>query len=66
FEEIILACLEKDPDRRPQSANHLDASLAACDPDETWTPQRAGAWWDLHHPTPVLGEESAERLLRVV
>lgn len=66
FEELILACLKKDPRRRPQSAEHLDAALAACESDDPWTPQRAAAWWDLHRPAPVSGEESAERLLRVV
>jgi serine/threonine-protein kinase len=50
-DDVILSCLEKDPARRPQSANRLDALLAACGSERPWTPDRAREWWTLHQPT---------------
>ncbi len=44
---IVLACLEKDPDRRPQSADELRRRLDAC-PLERWDDERARAWWREH------------------
>jgi serine/threonine-protein kinase len=51
LEDVILSCLEKDPERRPQNARQLDASLAACELDAEWTPERARKWWAVHQPT---------------
>jgi len=45
LDEVILACLEKDPDRRPQSARELSDRLAACHPREPWTAALAEQWW---------------------
>jgi serine/threonine-protein kinase len=50
LDEVILACLEKDPDRRPQSARDLSQLLAACDTAAPWTEQRAQEWWQQHRP----------------
>ena len=50
LDDVILACLEKDPNRRPQSADELSQRLAACEGLSPWTPQRAQEWWDLHRP----------------
>jgi hypothetical protein len=47
LEELILACLAKDPAHRPQTAEELDARLAACSVEE-WTRDRAEEWWSLH------------------
>ena len=44
LEELVLACLEKDPARRPQSARELATRLEAIRL-EPWTPARAAAWW---------------------
>jgi serine/threonine-protein kinase len=49
FEAVILACLEKDPARRPQTAAELAARLAALETEvEPWTSARAETWWRDH------------------
>ncbi len=48
LEELVLACLEKDLDQRPQSADELAARLAACQAEPVWTPERAREWWETH------------------
>jgi serine/threonine-protein kinase len=48
LERVIMACLEKDPADRPDSAMELDAMLAAVAPEERWTADHAREWWMLH------------------
>jgi serine/threonine-protein kinase len=50
FEKAILSCLEKDPIRRPQSAQELDSLLVRCESKGSWTPATAKEWWDLRMP----------------
>ena len=47
LEQAILACLEKDPAKRPASAAALAGMLRAIpiDPADAWTEARAAAWW---------------------
>ena len=45
LEEIIMSCLAKDPEQRPKSAEVLEASLAGCLLDGTWTCEDAEKWW---------------------
>jgi hypothetical protein len=44
LEAIVLACLHKDPDRRPQNAAELRRRVEACTV-EPWDGARARAWW---------------------
>ncbi|HEX6081215.1 MAG TPA: serine/threonine-protein kinase [Methylomirabilota bacterium] len=45
LDDLVLACLAKDPDQRPQSARELALRLAEVDGLEEWTQQRAREWW---------------------
>ena len=45
LESVVLDCLEKDPNRRPESAQALMDRLAACDDVEPWVAEEARKWW---------------------
>jgi len=45
LEEIILACLAKEPDDRPRDARALTARLDGCDSADAWGDEDARAWW---------------------
>jgi serine/threonine protein kinase len=47
---IVLSCLEKDPDKRPQDAVQLRRMLHGCRTCESWSSARARDWWQLHLP----------------
>jgi eukaryotic-like serine/threonine-protein kinase len=42
---LIMHCLAKSPERRPASAEVLDAALAGCALTGTWTSRDAEQWW---------------------
>jgi serine/threonine-protein kinase len=50
LDDIVLACLAKNPDDRPASADTLSEALAGIAASSSWTTRRAQEWWDLHHP----------------
>jgi serine/threonine-protein kinase len=50
LERVILACLEKDPAKRPQSALELARLLATCPVPQSWDSRRAETWWRTHVP----------------
>jgi eukaryotic-like serine/threonine-protein kinase len=49
LDRLVLACLAKKPDERPDSAA-LHASLAAVDV-APWTQEQARQWWELNQPS---------------
>jgi eukaryotic-like serine/threonine-protein kinase len=48
LDEIILACLEKNPNRRPQNAEQLLQRLMQVRIRERWENDSARAWWEKH------------------
>jgi serine/threonine-protein kinase len=63
LEDLIMACLEKDPARRPANAAILSARLEACPLKSEWTSERAEKWWTAHLPSPSEARPVAEILL---
>jgi len=45
LESVILACLQKDPSMRPQSASHIRARIWAGGTVTKWNTDRARRWW---------------------
>ncbi|MEE8461057.1 MAG: hypothetical protein V3S50_02920, partial [Acidobacteriota bacterium] len=65
----ILSCLEKKPEKRPQTALELGERLAACEIRQPWTQEDARRWWALNKPaedrrkkTGDEGQESESRI----
>jgi serine/threonine-protein kinase len=49
LEAVVLACLHKDPARRPQTAAELRRRVEAC-PVDPWDSAKALAWWREYQP----------------
>jgi tRNA A-37 threonylcarbamoyl transferase component Bud32 len=47
MDHLVLACLAKEPSRRPRSAAELSAALGAIG-GEPWGEEQAMAWWQTH------------------
>jgi len=50
LEEIIMACLAKDPAGRPATADQLRRQLAGLALTPTWDRDEAARWWERHMP----------------
>ena len=48
LESVILSCLEKDPARRPPTADALSTHFAMCVGVDEWGEARAREWWERH------------------
>jgi serine/threonine-protein kinase len=44
-EKLLLACLEKEPERRPQTASELRRRMHDCQGFGAWDRERARLWW---------------------
>ena len=49
-DDLVLACLEKDPAKRPQSADQLLRMVRQCRSGEGWDHDTARGWWQTHLP----------------
>jgi len=50
LERLILACLAKKPEDRPESAAAVAREIAQAALASSWTPERALSWWREHLP----------------
>jgi serine/threonine-protein kinase len=50
LDELVMACLDKDPGRRPQNAQDVHRRLLSCRTCETWNNHAARTWWARHLP----------------
>jgi serine/threonine protein kinase len=48
FDRLIMACLEKDPNKRPQDAEQLLRLARQCRSSESWDADAAKRWWEMH------------------
>ena len=63
LDELVLACLQKDPNKRPQNAGELFRMASNCRACEGWDEAAAEAWWQIHLPelTKPLTVSTSER-----
>ena len=48
LEEVVLACLAKDPNDRPQTVDELLRLIERVPVRAPWTNDAARQWWDTH------------------
>ena len=56
MEQLLLGCLEKDMNLRPQSVLELRARLIATPAAADWTPEARATWWAAYDKQPAVSE----------
>jgi len=54
LEALVMECLAKRPEDRPQSVREIARRLGAMRFEERWTGGDAEEWWRVHHPSPCV------------
>jgi serine/threonine protein kinase len=63
-DELVLACLQKDPNLRPQDAGALFQMACDCKFLDSWNQESARNWWEKHLPElsgPLTADPLAEQ-----
>lgn len=63
LDRLIISCLAKDPNLRPQSADVLSQRLLACRDAGGWSQAQAQSWWGTHRG--VVQQRARERSVGV-
>jgi serine/threonine-protein kinase len=50
LDELVLSCLQKDPNKRPQNAEVLLNMAIGCKTGDCWNQDLARGWWSKHLP----------------
>ncbi len=50
LDSLVLGCLAKKPEGRPETVDALDRALSEIETETPWTQERAEQWWQLHSP----------------
>ncbi|MBP7569923.1 MAG: serine/threonine protein kinase [Acidobacteria bacterium] len=48
LDELVMRCLEKDPEKRPRDAGELFEMACSCKAHDAWDNDAAREWWELH------------------
>ncbi|MFN2387262.1 MAG: serine/threonine-protein kinase [Thermoanaerobaculia bacterium] len=51
LDDVILSCLRKDPNNRPQSMSEISEALGRIEAGPSWTADRAWRWWLQNPPS---------------
>jgi serine/threonine-protein kinase len=50
LDDLVMACLQKDPNLRPPDASALFKMACSCRGRDEWTQDQAELWWKAHLP----------------
>ena len=59
LDDLVVACLAKDPDERPTDARALQHALTACQCEPPWSTDVAETWWRAYRTRPSQRESEA-------